>query len=435
MNNKKENNKIKNIIKINLIRGIKVISIVILLFITNSLNIKNMVNAESINAADVYSIGDCGSLLTYQGITVKTNYVQYIKDGVAYPAYCMDKTKVGVGTTPYTVSIQSAIQDVGLWRRVINGYPYKTIQELGVANKEEAFTATKQAIYCYIHGNNPDDYGAIGEAGERTLNAMKKIINDSQNSTETKISSTVTINKNVDEWKQDENEKNYVSKTYTISAGANIENYKIKITRENGQDIGGIKLTNIDNQEKSEFIPNEKFKILIPIKNMTENGKFNIDVETKVKTKPILYGTAPSSEYQDYALTGVIYEDGIGSAQDEYTKNETKIIIIKKDKNEGTLLEGVEFELLNDNKETAYTGLKTNEEGKIVVENLVPGVYYLRETKVIDGYKISDEDIEVKIELNEESTITVDNIKEEKLKVEKTKISTKEIKKLPVTGM
>lgn len=435
MNNKKENNKIKNIIKINLIRGIKVISIVILLFITNSLNIKNMVNAESINAADVYSIGDCGSLLTYQGITVKTNYVQYIKDGVAYPAYCMDKTKVGVGTTPYTVSIQSAIQDVGLWRRVINGYPYKTIQELGVANKEEAFTATKQAIYCYIHGNNPDDYGAIGEAGERTLNAMKKIINDSQNSTETKISSTVTINKNVDEWKQDENEKNYVSKTYTISAGANIENYKIKITRENGQDIGGIKLTNIDNQEKSEFIPNEKFKILIPIKNMTENGKFNIDVETKVKTKPILYGTAPSSEYQDYALTGVIYEDGIGSAQDEYTKNETKIIIIKKDKNEGTLLEGVEFELLNDNKETAYTGLKTNEEGKIVVENLVPGVYYLRETKVIDGYKISDEDIEVKIELNEESTITVDNIKEEKLKVEKTKTSTKEIKKLPVTGM
>ncbi len=72
------------------------------------------------------------------------------------------------------MSINSAIKDVGLWRRIINGYPYKTIKELGVENKEEAFTATKQAIYCYIHGNNPEDYGAIGSAGQRTLNAMKK---------------------------------------------------------------------------------------------------------------------------------------------------------------------------------------------------------------------------------------------------------------------
>lgn len=56
------------------------------------------------------------------------------------------------------------ITDVKLWRLVVNGYPYKTIGELGCANKEEAFTATKHAIYSYIHGNNPNDYTAIGEA-------------------------------------------------------------------------------------------------------------------------------------------------------------------------------------------------------------------------------------------------------------------------------
>lgn len=431
----KENRKLKSKRKTKLVGGMKVLIIAGALFVFNILNFINVVNAESINAANIYSIGDCGSLLTYKGITVKVSYVQYIQDGVEYPAYCMDKTKPGAETTPYTVSIQSAIQDVGLWRRIINGYPYKTIQELGVANKEEAFTATKQAIYCYIHGNNPDDYGAIGEAGERTLNAMKKIINDAQNSSETKISSTITINKNMEEWKQDENEKNYLSKTYMISAGATVEKYKIIITKENGQDLGGIKLTDINNQEKTEFAPNEKFKILIPIKNMTEAGSFNIQVEAKVKTKPVLYGTAPNSGYQDYALTAATYEDGIGRVQDEYTKNETKIIIIKKDQEEEIVLEGVEFELLNEKKETVYTGLKTNSEGKIVVENLVPGVYYLRETKAIDGYKANYEDIELKIELNEEIMITVNNSKEEKPKVETTKISTREVKRLPVTGM
>lgn len=431
----KENRKLKSKRKTKLVGRIKVLIIASALFVFNILNFINVANAESINTANIYSIGDCGSLLTYKGITVKVSYVQYIQDGVEYPAYCMDKTKPGAETTPYTVSIQSAIQDVGLWRRIINGYPYKTIQELGVANKEEAFTATKQAIYCYIHGNNPDDYGAIGEAGERTLNAMKKIINDAQNSSETKISSTITINKNMEEWKQDENEKNYLSKTYMISAGATIEKYKIIITKENGQDLGGIKLTDINNQEKTEFGPNEKFKILIPIKNMTEAGSFNIQVEAKVKTKPVLYGTAPNSGYQDYALTAATYEDGIGRVQDEYTKNETKIIIIKKDQEEEMVLEGVEFELLNEKKETVYTGLKTNSEGKIVIENLVPGVYYLRETKAIDGYKANYEDIELKIELNEEIMITVNNSKEEKPKVETTKTSSREVKRLPVTGM
>ena len=435
MDKSKKNNKLKNIKTAKLKGGIKVLIIATILFVFNMLNFTNAVHAESINAANIYSIGDCGKLLTYKGMIVKVNYVQYMQDGIEYPAYCMDKTKQGVENIPYTVSVQSAIQDVGLWRVIINGYPYKTIQELGVANKEEAFTATKQAVYCYIHGNNPNDYGAIGEAGERTLNAMKKVISDAQNSSETKISSTITINKNDDKWKQDENEKNYVSKTYTISALASIEKYKITVTKENGQDIGGIKLTDINNKEKVEFNPNEKFKILIPIKNMTEDGNFNIQVDAKVKTKPILYGTAPNSGYQDYALTAATYEDGTGKVQDEYTKNETKIIIIKKDQDEGTLLQGVEFELLNEKKETVYTGLKTNEEGKIVIENLVPGVYYLRETNAIDGYKETNEDIELKIELDEEITITVNNIKEEKPKVETTKTSSKELRKLPVTGM
>ena len=132
--------------------------------------------AVDVNPINIVSTGDCGSLLIYKGIYVKTYYTQYTKDGVNYPAYCLDKTKQGVKDgLSYDVSVQNAINDVKLWRTIVNGYPYKSIQELGCANKEEAFTATKQAIYCYIHGNNPADYRAVGEAGQRTLNALNKI--------------------------------------------------------------------------------------------------------------------------------------------------------------------------------------------------------------------------------------------------------------------
>ncbi len=437
MNKKKQ---LKNISsrsrqKVKLIRRISSLMIISIVFILNIIGFINSVYAENITSANIYSIGNCGNLLTYKGSVVKVSYVQYTKDGIDYPAYCLDKTKPGAESSAYTVSVQSAIQDIGLWRRIVNGYPYKSIQELGVANKEEAFTATKQAVYCYIHGNNPEDYGAIGEAGERTLSAMKNIIYNAQNSNETKISSSITINKIENEWKQDEKEKEYVSKSYTVKAGANIENYKIILTKDDGKDLGGIKLTNKNNEEKTEFSPNETFKILVPIKNMKEKGSFNLKVETKVKTKPILYGEAPNSNYQDYALTAATYEDGTGNIKDEYQKNETKIIIIKKDEEDGKLLEGVEFELLNENKEPVYTGLKTNEEGKIVVENLIPGSYYIRETKTIDGYEIYEQPIKAELELNQEITVTVTNHKEEKPQIDTSKRVSKEAKKLPVTGM
>lgn len=410
--------------------------VVVSMLILSALGFINSVYATNINTANIYAVRDCGDLLTYKGTPVKVTYVEYINEGNYYPAYCMDKTKVGAETNSYNVSIEGAVNDVGLWRRIINGYPYKSIQELGVANAQEAFTATKQAIYCYIHGNNPSDYGAIGEAGQRTLNAMHTIINNAQNSKESKISSTIKINKNSDSWKQDENEKNYVSKVYSVSAGANIQNYKIILSRKNNQDIGGIKLTDIDNKTKTEFNPNEKFKILVPIKEMKEKGNFELKVEAKISTKPVLYGIAPNSSYQDYALTGATYEDGTGNIQDEYFKNETKIIILKQDEDTNEKLEGVEFELLDENKNVVYNGLKTDKDGKINIENIVPGRYYIKETNTKDGYLRFEDLIKIDINLNEQMTVTVNNKKEEKPKIETSKNTTEVSKKiLPVTGM
>ena len=304
-------------------------------------------------------------------------------------------------------------------------------------NKEEAFMATKQAVYCYIHGNKIQDYEPIGEAGTRTLNAMYQIINNAQNSTENKISSNIQINRETQEWKQDELEEKYISKIFSISAGANIENYKIKI--ENMQELKEIKITDLQNTIKSEFRANEKFKILVPIQNMKESGSFKLTVEGKVQTKPILYGIAPNTKKQDYALTASTYEDGNGEENEEYPENETKIIILKQDSQTKQKIEGVEFELLDEDKKVIYTELKTDKEGKIEIKHLIPGRYYLKETKAKEGYENYEGLIEIEISLHEQYTVKVDNNKEEKpkIEVEKTKKS-KQVtnqKTLPVTGM
>lgn len=416
---------------------IKVTFIVLAIIVLNFLNFTNSVIASNLDIANVQAIGDCGSLLKYKGIIVKTTYIAYEDNGKLYPAYCMDKTKPGAEEGSYTVSIDKAIQDVKLWKIITNGYPYKTIEELGVASKEEAFTATKHAIYSYIHGNQLSDYTPIGEAGQRTLNAMYKIINDANNSKEVQISNQVDIQRLQEYWEQDNVELHYVSKRYKVNANTRIDNYKVQVTDENGQIIDGIKITDENNNTKIEFNANEIFKILIPIKNMTEDKTIQIHIETKIETKPILYGKAPNSNLQDYALTADTYEDGTGDIKDNYSRNETKIIIEKQDKETKQKLQGVEFQLLDENKNVLYTNLQTGSDGRIKIENIIPGTYYIKETRTVSGYEIYEDLIEVNVNLNEEITVVVNNQKEEKPEIEKT-VDKKEIsyqKILPVTGM
>ena len=431
----KENN------KINRKEYLKRLIIIVGILIVNALGFINSVYAVNNKTERLYKVCDCGNLLKYKDVNVKVSYIEYENNGKKYPAYCLNKTKPGAENGAYNVNIDNMVNDVKLWRTIINGYPYKSLEQLGVKTKEEAFTATKQAVYCYIHKNKVEDYKAIGEAGERTLNALRKIVDAANNSNETKISNIVDIEKEDIIWKQDEREKEYVNKIFKVNTKAEIEDYKIIVkNKKDDKEIENIKITDINNVEKKQFNPNEKFKIMIPIKDMIEEGKILIELETKIKTKPILFGQAPNSNLQDYALTTFEYEDGIGNIEDSYEKNETKIIIIKKEEENDKKLEGVEFELLNDKKEVIYTGLKTDKDGKIEISNLIPGQYYIKETKELEGYEKYNELILVEVKLNQEMTITINNQKKEIPKIEtKTKnekeYSSKKIKKLPVTGM
>lgn len=406
--------------------------------VLNIFTIFNSVQAVNINSANIISGGDCGSLLIYRGIVVKAYYAQYIQDGISYPAYCLDKTKHGVDNElSYSVSVQNAISDVKLWRIIINGYPYKTIEQLGCSNKEEAFTATKQAIYCYIHGNNPSHYKPIGEAGQRTLNALNQILRDAENCTETQISNTIKIIKEEDNFKVDELEKEYISKIYCVQGKTTISNYIVELQNGDSELPEGIKITDLKNTPKKEFSQNEKFKILIPIKNLTKESNFNIQIKTKINSKPVLYGQAPNSSYQDYALTAATYEDAEGNTQDTYYKNETKIKIIKQDKETKERLKNVEFNILDSNKEIIYSNLKTNNDGEIEVKNLIPGKYYIQEANAKDGYLLNQELIEFDISLNQTLTITIDNLFEKKpsMYTQEKEITETVVKKLPVTGM
>lgn len=414
----------------------KVISVILsLLMIMGIITIPTRSEAAfEMNKARLYSKGLYKDYLRWDGMGLIFNYVVYEKDGQEYPAYCLNKDLTGVDEDfSYSVNTDELLTDVKVWRAIINGYPYKSLTYLGCRTKEEAYMATKQAIYCMMYDRDPNTYIGLGETGVRTRNALIQIVFNARKSKEVKVSADLTINDVTSSWEQDDIDKKYLSKKFTISANSTINSYTVKLEEMN---VEGAKIVDENNNEKTEFEFGENFKIIMPITNMKNAGSFNIKVNGKVATKPILYGYSTDPNLQDYALTGEIYEDGSGAKTVNYTKNETKIIVLKQDDNENAL-ERVKFRLLDENKEILYTELTTDKEGRIIIENLSPGVYYLEETSTVNGYAIYEEQIQAEVGYNEELTVKVTNSKETII-IEEPEIEHKEqeiIVKLPKTGM
>ncbi len=403
----------------------KIISIILIVIILIALNfalIGNCVQAVENNKIYLYGTKIFDRMLKYDGVLLKVARVVYSNNGNEYPAYCMNVELPGIELDGYEVTNLGKITDLGLWRVMINAYPYKTFEELGVANEDEAYTATKQAIYCYLCGRQPDKYSGIGESGARTANAIKLILENAKNSTESFENHKFEINESGD-WKK---EDNYISKEYKIKSLTNISKYSVQL--ENQPE--GCKITDLDGQEKDEFRSDEKFKISIPIKSLEKSGNFKIYIKTQMETKPILYGKAPSADVQNYALTGYKFEDIEGEFDQQYPENETEIKIEKTDEN-GQKLQGAVFEILNEQKEVIKT-VTTNEDGLIILDKILPGKYYIKEIQAPEGFEINDEIVEVEIELNEKIEITITN---KKIIIEPVSEPQEEVKRLPVTGM
>lgn len=432
-------------------RAVKIIAFAILIIIMNSILLINAVQAVGGEQIKIYTNGEFKRVIRFNGIVIKTANAVYQKDGQEHPAYCLNKDLHGVGEhiATYDITEQGKITDLGLWRVIINGYPYKTPEQLGVADEGEAYTATKQAVYCYIYNRGTENYEGIGDSGNRVINAINKILENARNSTESFENQNIEVIQS-EKWEVDSNESQYISKIYEIKTAININKFSISLENQ----LEGVKITNLENQEKSEFNSREKFKILIPISSLENAGEFKVKIQTQMETKPIYYGKAPSVDLQDYALTAYSYEDVSTEIFQNYEKNETKIILEKKDNETKEPLSGAKFEILNENKKVIRV-VETNKEGKIILEQLIPGKYYIREIQAPDGYEIDSEEKQIQIRMNEEKTVEIENIKivieelptveEDEPQVEELPVVEEmpeveeppviEVPKLPVTGM
>lgn len=379
---------------------------------------------------------DCGKLLKKDGVILKVSYVVINNNGIESPIYCLDKNKPGAETSSYNISINSVIKDVKIWRAIKNGYPYKTPEQMNCANYKEAFTATKMAVYSNIYGYTIDNFEPIGEAGERTWNALREILESVNNSTDRPLSSNINIIEDTESWKQDENNKNYIYKLMSVNSEGKINKYNIFLGDNYPE---GIKITDKNDNYRESFSNGEQFKIVIPIKELKDEGIINLKVTGELKNNPIYLGESSDKNNQDYAVTQINFEKGTGEKNIKYSDNKTTIKIIKKDENNNNLGNAI-FELLDENKNVIQTNLSTDVNGEIEIKDINPGKYYIQEIKAPEGYKNYNQLIEVNVKFNEVLSAIIKNSKEEEptIEIDRNTIEIKSVEpkiKLPKTGM
>ena len=188
--------------------------IIFIVAIFNNFNIISKAATMPISSADLYSKGEV-VYFNYDNIGIGVEVTVYKKDGVEYPAYCINKGRPGVTEEHgYTVSINRLLTNNKIWKAIVNGYPFKTPQELGCNNMQEAYAATKMAVYDAMYNYDLDKFTVHGDvdSNRRVVAAIKKIITAARNSTASKEVAVLKINEDTKEWKVDDINKNYVSK-------------------------------------------------------------------------------------------------------------------------------------------------------------------------------------------------------------------------------
>lgn len=387
----------------------KSVSIFMLLIILLS-SISNIVLAETeINEAYIEDKGDCGLHLQYwkesAGVWsyIVCHYVSYNKDGKEYPAYCLQQDLHGVGDTDnYSVDIETVLDDVRVWRTIINSYPYKSPQELGLDNEYDAFVATKQAVYCVIYDWNPyTRYRGGDDRGNAIANCICQLVEIGRNGTQTPYSDGINIEK-VGDLKED---GDYYSQEYRPICGVDTENYTITAT--SGLPNGTI-ITDLSNNEKTTFSGGENFKIRIPKSGLTNNINSIFSIKAKAKIYPIFYGKTRIAGTQDYALTYDPYSFISGTGKLNIQANTGKIVINKTDDETSEPVSGVTFQLTKEDG-TIVANATTNENGVATFSGLYQSKYILKEIATDEKYVLNNKEFDVDVTYNGTTTIDVEN--------------------------
>ena len=413
----------------------------------------NKVNAEIIGNTKYLQRAEKGyyTIQKWNGsnwIYVTYSRTTYIDDnGITRIAYCVNPDLKGIGyisgeVVGYDVEIKNLLSDNKLWRALVNGYPYNSPESMGVETDDDAYLATKMAIYAIMRGNTENDIRTlyrpgkdkvegqnledIERRGTKVIETICKLINIGYNGTETIQSNDIFKIEKDSEFLEDSLNKNYYSQKLKIKSKVECKEYYIKNI---SNFPAGTIITDIDGNQKYSFKGGEKFKLMVPKTSIMENINGTIEINGICKTYPIYYSECKNGNYQNYLLCCDSFSDNFNAVNDINIEiNKSSLKIVKVDKDTKRPIAGVKFSVKYKDGTNIGT-YTTDENGVIYIENLHQGEIIVKELENNKFYNISKNEYIVELNYNESKNIEIENeIKKGNIKIIKVDADNNEIK-------
>ena len=286
-----------------------------------------------------------------------------------------------------------------VWRVLLNGFPYKTPAEMGVPDERSAFAVTKQAVYAVLDGRDTSRYSGVDAIGNQMADAVRRLVDIGRNGTQTYQDPVINVS-TISPAGVDNIDSNYISQTFNVSSQVNMKD--INVILDTFSAPNGTKVTDINNNERTNFDKGENFKVLVPRENIKDEITVQFTLSGQCETYPILFGKAPNDNVQDYVLTTdpfvvstaksqMNYKPSVDIEIDKISSGESEIT----GKGEGEPLEGAKFNVKSEDG-SFNKDYYTDANGKITLSNMDIQKYIITELESAKYYLLNkDTQVEV----------------------------------------
>lgn len=385
--NKSSNKSKDNIIK-NKSKGKKKIVVVMalfMIFLNMTLNKTYANDFDEFGKYHVYSYNDSNRYIKYQERPQRIHEYYYINSSSKQlPAYCMNLGLNGAETVEggYDVDASKYLDDTIVNNIILNGYPYKTVEELGLANESEARYATQFALWIKLNNLDINQITPMESEYIRVVNAIKNIYYNGINS-QMIYTSGVKVEEVKNETPVDSLDESYYSKLYKLEYGENILDINLSINGIKDYIIADEKNNKID-----KIVGNKTIKVLFPRNSNEGNLNFKLNIISKYKQSAVLFAKSSVNGMQDLSLTLEPIKENNINLVSEVKEVKTKLTITKKDAdNENICIPNVKFDIY-DSQDNILGSFVTDKDGKINID-------VEKDLKVYKNSKIKIKEVDV----------------------------------------